>query len=88
LSENIEEVSFDFIHTGGNPVANHSMTDLRQGLELRADVDPRVAVAITNAELPDKPDCSCFTMRKPVLEPASVQEREAQVCANPQAATQ
>ena len=63
LSENIQEVSFDFIHTKGNPIANHSMTAFRLGLEAKAEVAAATALPVT--ALPGRPDCDCYRRRQP-----------------------
>ena len=73
LSENINEVSFDLIHAGGNPVSNHSMTAFRIGLEARANVELKTPVPIAalpgNSDqfnaLPGQPDCECYQRRRP-----------------------
>ena len=63
LSENIHEVSFDLLHSRGNPVANHSMTGFRGGIEARANIRQTTPVQIK--VLPGKPDCKCFQYRRP-----------------------
>ena len=72
LSSNINEASFDFIHTGGNPIANHSMAKFREGLEARGNVNPDIPVAITG--LPGTPDCDCYRKRMPTVHRADVSQ--------------
>ncbi len=63
LSTNITEISFDLIHSGGNPIANHSMTAFRGGLEARAKVSKTTPLPVT--VMPGRPDCHCFRDRRP-----------------------
>jgi hypothetical protein len=63
ISDNINEVSFDFIHTGGNPFANHSMVKFREGLEAKGGVAEGTSVRAT--ALPGGPDCDCYRLRLP-----------------------
>ena len=61
LTKNIQEVSFDLLHSHGNPVANHSMTAIKGGLEARANIRQKGQIK----GLPGKPDCKCFQDRRP-----------------------
>ena len=81
LSENIQEVSFDFIHTGGNPIANHSMTAFRAGLEAKAEVATTTALPVT--PLPGRPDCDCYRLRQPETRNADAAVCVAVVSASP-----
>jgi hypothetical protein len=65
LSANIYEVSFDLLHARGNPVANHSMTGFRGGLEARAKVSTATRMPVTVALLPQQSDCGCYRDRRP-----------------------
>ena len=69
LSDNIEEVSFDFIHTGGNPFANHSMVKFREGIEAKAETDVNAARPVR--VLPGQPDCDCYRLRRPDFRPSA-----------------
>ena len=63
LSPNINEFSFNLIHSKGNPVANHSMSAFRSGLEARAKVAKTQALPV--GDLPGDPDCECYRKRRP-----------------------
>lgn len=63
LSDNINEVSFDLNHSYGNPIANHSMTRFRKGLEDRAGIGQTTPAQVSM--LPGKSDCECFKDRYP-----------------------
>jgi hypothetical protein len=55
LSSNITEISFDLLHSGGNPFANHSMSKFRLGLDERVSTKKCSSQSIS--ELPGDPDC-------------------------------
>jgi len=63
LSPNINEFSFNLIHAKGNPVANHSMSAFRGGLEARAKVAKTQTLPV--GDLPGDPDCECYRERRP-----------------------
>lgn len=62
LSDNIQEVSFDTIHSHGNPVLNHSMSKLKIGLEKIANISADARQTID--KLPGSKDMKCYEKRK------------------------
>lgn len=63
LSSNITEISFDLLHAGGNPFANHSMSKFRLGLDERVGTKQPIPQRV--GELPGDPDCECYRVRRP-----------------------
>ena len=85
LSSNVTEISFDLLHARGNPIANHSMTGFRGGLEARAAAGmppPNTTKELKSraiefrgkmipiSELPGQADCHCYNKRKPLARTA------------------
>jgi hypothetical protein len=58
LSRNIQEVAFNLIHSGGNPILNHSRSQFDEGLKNIAGSPGLIS------DLPAEPDCDCFRVRR------------------------